>query len=219
MARIAEDVLLLLLDNESAQPRLERAGLGRLLAAALILDLALGCRVRPALPAEPIAPGTLVALSGPVPMDPAVRPALADLERAPLTPDAAIALVRKHSEDDVLDQLLRSGQIHQVQLSKRWLGRNIYAWPLHDRGRVDAIRAATLSALFDERTPDAVTAVTIALLHRSGALGSALRLDDPAAQQANGRAAEITFGRWADDTKTDEVNLAVTAAAVLPALR
>ena len=46
MARIAEDLLLLLLDNPEAQPRLDRAALGRVLAAALILDLALECRVR-----------------------------------------------------------------------------------------------------------------------------------------------------------------------------
>ncbi|HQE14472.1 MAG TPA: GPP34 family phosphoprotein, partial [Mycobacterium sp.] len=45
MARIAEDLLLTLLDNESAQPQLQRTALGRVLAAALILDLALGCRV------------------------------------------------------------------------------------------------------------------------------------------------------------------------------
>ena len=36
MARIAEDLLLTLLDNESAQPPLQRSPLGRVLAAALI---------------------------------------------------------------------------------------------------------------------------------------------------------------------------------------
>lgn len=218
MARIAEDLLLLLLDNESAQPRLERGRLARMLGAALILDLALGCRVRPALPGEPVPAGTLVALHGPVPLDPAVRPALTELEQAPLTPQAAIAKVGKHAEDDVLDQLLRSGRIHQVQLSKHWLRRNTYAWPLHDRARVDAVREAVLPALLGGRNPDAVTAVTIALLHRCGALKSALRLDDATYQQAAGRAAEIMFGARADDGRTDEVNLAVTAAAVLPAL-
>ena len=40
MARIAEDLSLLLLDNPSAQPHLERSPLTRVLAAALILDLA-----------------------------------------------------------------------------------------------------------------------------------------------------------------------------------
>ncbi|HRD13521.1 MAG TPA: GPP34 family phosphoprotein, partial [Mycobacterium sp.] len=45
MARIAEDLLLLLLDNASAQPGLDRAKRKRLLAAAVLLDLAYACRV------------------------------------------------------------------------------------------------------------------------------------------------------------------------------
>lgn len=49
MARIAEDLLLLLLDNAAAQPAIERTKLQRLLAAAVLLDLAHDCRVRPAL--------------------------------------------------------------------------------------------------------------------------------------------------------------------------
>ena len=71
MARIAEDLLLLLLDNASAQPGLDRAKRKRLLAAAVLLDLAYACRVRPALPQEPVPPGRLVALAGPPPLDPA----------------------------------------------------------------------------------------------------------------------------------------------------
>ena len=50
MAQIAEDLLLLLLDNESGQPRMHRSTVGRVLVAALLLDLAHDCRVRPAGP-------------------------------------------------------------------------------------------------------------------------------------------------------------------------
>lgn len=220
MARIAEDLLLALLGNEAAQPQLERSRLGRVLAAALLLDLALGCRVRPALPGEPIPAGTLVALTGPVPMDPAVRPALAVLEQGPLTPVAAIGKLRKRAEDDVLDQLLRTGQIHQVQLSKNvLLRRNTYAWPMHDRARVDGIRATMMATLFGNQRPDPVTAAVITLLNTVGALGAALNLDPDGARQAAHRASGVTFGGgsggWDD---TAGVNLAVTAAAVLPAL-
>ncbi len=218
MARIAEDVLLLLLDNPSARPRIDRRRLGRLLAAALILDLALDCRVRPALAGEPAPAGTLVALQGPVPLDPAVRPSLAELERGPVSAPAAIAMLGRHAEDDVLDQLLRSGQIHQIQLSSHRIRRNTYAWPLHGRGRVDGIRAAVHAALFDRRDPAPTTAVLVALLHRAGALADALDLPGEARAQTAARAEDIIFGAWADDGRTDEVNLAVTAAAVLPAV-
>lgn len=224
MARIAEDLLLTLLDNTAGRPQLERSRLGRALAAALILDLALGCRVRPALPGEPMPPGTLVALTGPVPMDPAVRPALAILEQGPLTPSAAIAKLRKSAEDDVLDQLLRTGQIHQIQLSKpRLLRRNTYSWPLHDRARVEGVRATMAAVLFGNQRPDIVTAALIALLGAVDGFGAALNLDADGARHAGSRAAGVTFGAWADGANPAAAdlagtNLAVTAAAVLPAL-
>lgn len=218
MARIAEDLLLLLLDNTSAQPQIDRAGLGRLLAAALLLDLAHDCRVRPALPDEPVPPGRLIALRGPVPLDPAVRPALALLEQGPISAEDAIAALRKRAEDDVLDQLLRTGQLHQIQLSSHRLRRNTYAWPLHDRTRVDRIRAALTAVLFGGYRPDAVTAATVVLLHRSSALAPVLGLDEAGARRAASRAAEFVPGSWADGSSTGEVNLAVTAAVVLPAL-
>lgn len=218
MARIAEDLLLLLLDNPDAQPAMDQSTLSRVLAAALILDLAYDCRVRPAQPNEPVATGELIALAGPVPLDPAVRPALTMFEQGPLTARAAIAKLRKRSEDDVLDQLLRTGELHQIQLSSHRLRRNTYSWPLHDRVRVDQIRAAAFATLFERRRPDPVTAAVIALLYRVGGLVQALHLDSEAAQRAAQSAELVAEGRWADGSVTEEVNLALTAAVVLPEL-
>ena len=75
MAQIAEDLFLLLLDNASAQPGLDRRRRERVLAAAVLLDLAYACRIRPAMADEPIAAGLLVALSGDWPPDPVADPA------------------------------------------------------------------------------------------------------------------------------------------------
>ncbi|MFY9337446.1 MAG: GPP34 family phosphoprotein [Mycobacterium sp.] len=219
MARIAEDLLLLLLDNADAQPRLDRSKLERALAAALILDLALDCRVRPALPDEPAPAGHLVALSGPVPMDPTVRPALALLQRQPISPAAAIARIRKHAEDDVLDQLLRTGQIHQIQLTAHRLRRNHYRWPAKNRGRVAVARSELLGALFEQRRPQPATAAVISVLYGVDGLDSVLTLNDAGVQAAATRADEIAAGGWADESDTAEVNLARTVADVVPALR
>lgn len=218
MARIAEDLLLLLLDNAAAQPGVESARLQRLLPAAVLLDLAYDCRVRPALPGEPVPADRLVALAGPPPLDPVVRPALALLEQAPLTADEAIGKLRKHTEDLVLDQLLRTGQLHQIALSQHRFRRNSYAWPLASRGRVDRARSALLSALFDGNRPEPPTAAIISLLHTIGGLGAVLSLNDRGWQWVVDRAGEITSGTWVDDEKMAEVNLAVTTAVVRPAL-
>lgn len=219
MARIAEDLLLLLLDNDEAQPGLDRSRLERVLAAALILDLAFGCRVRPSLPDEPIPADRLIALAGPVPLDPAVRPALEVLQQRPISAAGAIARIRKHAEDDVLDQLLRTGQIHQIQLTAHRLRRNRYRWPAKNRGRVAVARSELLGAMFEGRRPQPVTAAVISLLYGIDGLGAVLELNDAGVQAVAQRADEIAGGVWADDSDTAEVNLALTIAAVLPALR
>jgi hypothetical protein len=217
MARIAEDLLLLVLDNASNRPTIDRALVQRLLAAAILLDLAYMCRIRPALPTEH-KPGYLVALAGPPPLDPVVRPTLELVGRSPITAEAAIAKLRKRAEDDVLDQLLRTGQIRQLHFKPRRFGRTEYFWPINDRDRVDRARSAVLGSLFDRALPDFVTASVIALLHASEALGTLLSLNDRGWQWAHDRAAEITSGSWVKPGDTAAVNLAVTTTAVRAAL-
>jgi hypothetical protein len=218
VARIAEDLLLLLLDNAAAQPHVEPARLQRLLTAAVLLDLAYDCRIRPAVPGEPVPADRLVALAGPPPLDPVVRPALTLLQQAPVTPSTAIGKLRKHTEDRVIDQLLRTGQLHQIALSQHRFRRNSYAWPLASRARVDGARSALLSALFDGTCPDPATAAIVSLLHTVSCLGAVLSLNDRGWHWVGDRASEIASGTWVDDAKMAEVNLAVTTAAVRPAL-
>ena len=218
MARIAEDLLLLLLDNPDAQPLLNRSRLGRALAGALILDLALDCRVRPALPDDPVAPGRLLALAGPVPLDPSVRPTLAILQQQPLTPAAAVERIRKGAEDEVLDQLLRTGQIHQISLTEHRLRRNHYRWPVKNRGRVAVARSEVLGALFEGRRPEPVIAAVISLLLAVDGLGAVLSLNQDGIAAVSMRASEIAGGDWVDGSDTAQVNLELTAKAVLPVL-
>lgn len=218
MARIAEDLLLLLLDNPDEQPQVDRAALGRVLAGALILDLAFDCRVRPTLPDEPLPAGHLTALAGPVPVDPAVRPTWTLLQQQPITPAEAIAAIRKHAEDDVLDQLLRTGQIHQIQLSAHRLRRNHYRWPVKNRGRVAVARSELLGVLFEQRRPSPVTAAVTCLLHGVHGLEAVLSLNDAGIQVVDERAREIADGGWVDSSDTAQVNLSLTLGAVLPAL-
>ncbi|WP_313673141.1 GPP34 family phosphoprotein [Mycolicibacterium sp.] len=218
MARIAEDLMLLLLDNPQAQPQLDRSRLGRVLAGGLILDLAYDCRVRPAWAEDAVTPGHLIALEGPMPMDPAVRPALQLLQQRSLTPAAAVAKIGKQAEDDVLDQLLRTGQIHQIGLTEHKFRRNHYRWPVKNRTRLSVTRSELLGALFERRSATPVTAAVIGLLHAVGGFSAVLGLNDAGVEEAGLRAAEIGYGEWVDRSDTAQVNLELTAAAVLPAL-
>jgi hypothetical protein len=218
MARIAEDLLLLLLDNHEEQPRLDRAPLGRVLAGALIADLALDCRVRPTLPDEALPAGHLAALAGEVPVDPTVRPTWVLLQQQPITPADTIAAMHKRAEDDVLDQLLRTGQIHQIQLTAHRLRRNHYRWPAKNRSRVAVARAELLGVLFEQRRPQAVMAAVICLLHAVHGLEVVLSLNDAGVRVVDERARDIARGGWVDRDDAAQVNLSLTLDAVLPAL-
>lgn len=219
MAQIAEELLLLLLDNASAQPGLDRARRERVLTAAVLLDLALACRIRPAVANEPVETGRLVALVGPDPHDPVVEPALQLLLHRPISPAAAIAKLRRDTQANVLGQLERTGQVRRVRLRTKGFRRH-YAWPLMDRARVTQARAALLSALFDLQCPAPTTAAIISLLHAVDGLGALLSLNDRGWHWVHARAGEIASGSWVDESETQlaDVNLAVTTAAVRQAL-
>ncbi|WP_123025490.1 GOLPH3/VPS74 family protein [Mycolicibacterium stellerae] len=219
MAQIAEDMFLLLLDNADAQPGLDRSRRGRVLSGAVLLDLALLCRVRPSMNGEAVAPGRLVALAGPMPLDPIMDPAFELLARRPLTPAAAVSKLRRGVQDNIAGFLEHTGQIRRVQLqSKRF--HHPPSWPVVNRERVTQARAALLSALFDKEPPTPQTAAIISLLHAVDGLGALLSLNDRGWRWVHMRASEIAGGGWVDESEAalPEMNLAVTASAVRPAL-
>ena len=218
MAQITENLLLLLLDNATGKPALDRTRRDRVLSAAVLLDLALVCRIRPAMDGEPVRAGRLLVLAGPDLEDPLLDHALRLLQRRPITPEAAIAKLRHGIEPMVLNQLERTGQIRPVRLrGKRY---RTWVWPLNDRTRVNQARAELLSALFDLRCPTPSTAAIISLLHAVDGLGALLSLNDRGWHWVHARAGEIAGGAWVDESaaRLPEVNLAVTTSVVRPAL-
>ena len=197
MAQIAEDLFLLLLDNASAQPGLDRARRERVLSGAVLLDLAYACRIRPAMAGEPVESSRLVALSVSGPMDPVVAPAFQLLQRRPLRPATAVKRLSKHTEENLTIYLEQTGHIRRVRLnSKRF--SHPYAWPLTNRERVGHARSALLAALFDRRPPPPPTAAIISLLHAVDGLGARLSLNDRGWRWVHARAGEIASGSWVD---------------------
>jgi hypothetical protein len=218
MAQIAEDLLLLLLDNAAARPGLDRTRRQRALSAAVLLDLAHACRIRPAEASEPVEAGRLVVLAGPDQADPVLDPALRVLQRKPLRPSTAVARLRHGLEPTLLGQLQRAGSIRPVRVRGKGAKRT-WAWPFSDRTRVNNVRAALLSVLFDRRSPTPSTAAIISLLDAVDGFGALLSLNDRGWRWVYSRAGEIASGSWVNETaRLPEVNLAVTTSAVRQAL-
>jgi hypothetical protein len=215
MAKIAEDLFLLLLDNATAQPALERGRHERVLAAGVLLDLAHACRVRPAVPGDAVEPGLLIALGAGAATDAVGQPALELLAERPLRPARAVSKVARHVQLNVAGQLERLGQIRRVALPPRRFTKS-YAWPVTHRERVGLARTDLLSALFDRTPPAPTTAAIITVLHAADGLGALLSLNDRGWRWVHARATEIAGGSWIDESPTalPEVNLAVTASAL-----
>lgn len=220
MAQIAEDLFLLLLDNASAQPGLDRRRRERVLAAATLLDLAYACRIRPALAGEPVDPGLLVALAGNWPPDPVTDPAFQLLQQRPLSPEAALTKLGKFAQPNLELHLERTGQIHRVRMPGKGFHAATYRWPLTNRERVSQARGALLGALFDGQNPVPAIAAIICLLHAIDGLGAVLSLNERGWRWVHARATEITGDAWVDDISAGlpEMNLAVTLSALRPAL-
>lgn len=219
MAQIAEDLFLLLLDNASAQPALDRDRRERVLAAAVLLDLAYACRIRPAVPGDDAEPGRLVALAAGGPADPVTEPAFELLRHRPLRPDAAVSKLRRDTAENLTLHLERVGQVRRVRVAAKRFGK-AYALPLTDRARVGHARALLLSALFDRQPPTPSTAAIVSLLHTADGLGALLSLNDRGWRWVHTRASEIASGSWVNEypTALPEMNLAVTTSALRSAV-
>jgi len=191
------------------------------LGAAVLLDLAYMCRVRPALAGEPVPAGRLIALAGQFPPDPVADPAFEVLRRKPLTPQAALAKLGGPTQTHLESHLQAMGQIQRVRMpGKGFPGRGRYCWPLTNRDRVSGARAALLATLFDGHNPTPPVAAIICLLHSVDGLGAVLSLNERGWRWVHARATEIATGSWVDENATalPEMNLAVTTSAVRPAL-
>ena len=118
----------------------------------------------------------------------------------------------------MLDQLLRTGQLHQLALTAHRLRRNHYRWPIKNRARVAVIRSELLAVLFEKRRPAPVMAAVICLLHAVHGLPIVLSLNDDGVALVDERAREIADAGWVDSSDTAQVNLSLTLGAILPAL-
>lgn len=221
MAQIAEDLFLLLLDNAAAQPGLDRHRRQKVLSAAVLLDLAYACRIRPAMAGEAIEAGRLIALAGSWPADPVGDPAFELLQRRPLRAGTAVAKLSKHVQPTLETHLERLGQIRRVPMpGKGFPGKTVYCWPLTNRERVSQVRAALLATLFDGHNPVPAIAAIICLLHAVDGLGAVLSLNDRGWRWVHARSTEIATGIWVDESAAalPDMNLAVTTSALRPAL-
>jgi len=225
---IAEEFLLLSLDNESGKPLVGSDRLGPALGGALVAELALMERIGVSPASEGRDKRGRITITNLTPtddpeLDEALRK-LADSEGKKLTEvlsDFATKKVRLSYElrERLLERLAKAGLVEkQKDTVLGFIPRT--TWPADDPAAEDDVRQRLQSALVSGLTPTERTLVLIALLQVTELLPKVVTTEDKRALKA--RAKQLTEGDWAAKAIKDAIDevsavtmMTITAAAAV----
>ena len=216
---IAEEFLLLSLDNESGKPMLGKDRLGPALGGALVAELALMERIGVTPHDAGWSKRGRITITNLTPtddpeLDEAMRK-LAESEGKKLKDvlsDFASKKVRLGYQlrERLLERLAKAGVVKQQEGTVLgFIPRT--TWPAGDLAAEDDVRERLQSALVSGVTPTERTLVLIALLQVTGLLPKVVTTEDKRALKA--RAKQLTEGDWAAKAVKDAID-EVTAATV-----
>lgn len=219
---IAEDVLLLVFDDESGKPVDGVQNLEHSLAGALLIELATLGRVDVTDGADGGKPGRLVvredAGTGSTLLDGALE-TLSSLEgRKPK--DAIGPLSKDHLSGRLLTGLAERGILRREQGKILGLFPTT-RWPAEDSEHEAGVRAELRRVLVEGQQPDERTGALVALLAGMNAVKRVLKDEDVDVKQAEARAKEIAEGNWAGEAMrraVEEMTAAVMAAVFVPTI-
>lgn len=213
---IAEDLLLLLYDDERGKPITGSPGLDYALAGAVLIELTLLGKVDVAGEGESTKKGRLVVKDATPTGDPILDQRLAILaEKAGSKPKNLMAKLSKKLRKQVLARLAERGILEADK--GRILGLFPTArWPAHDARHEAEIRASLDNVLRLGTEPDERTGALVALLHALNVVPKVVG-DVGDKKAVKRRAKEIAESAWAAEAVRQavrEVQAAVTAAIV-----
>lgn len=216
MTLIAEDLLLLLLDDESGKPVLDNTRLSRVLVGALLIELALDERITPATEANATKGGRLVVRNSQSSGDQLLDRAVATLNASkPMKPVKAIEKLQKGLRRDLLNRLASQGLVRE----ERGRALGIFPtthWPATHLAHEARLRAELSQVLVHGIQPTQRTAALASLLSAVDAVSKVVPSDDRRAVKR--RAKEIAEGEWAGGAvrkAVEAVNAAVATAVVV----
>lgn len=210
---LAEDLLLLLYDDDSGRAIVDSTKVDLGLAGAVLLDLAMQEHVAVAGKGERVRKGRLY-VTDPAPTgDPVLDDGLAKIAEKDgrRTPKATLDMLKKGLRDRLLDRLADRGILELEK--RRVLGLfPVERWPAVDASHERQVRQR-LDAVLAGAEPDARTGALVALVY---ALDVVPKMADTADRRAaKRRAKDVADGAWAADAvrkAIQDVQSATTAA-------
>ena len=215
MTLLAEDLLLLLIDDASGALLLDSTRLDRALAGAVLLELALAERVGPPPPGRRFGRDRIVLLDGRPTGDPLLDDALARLA-SPRPPGAARAVERlvKGTRQTLLHRLVEAGHVREEHRTVLGIFRTS-RWPAVRPEHEAAVRRGLDAVLVEGAQPDLRTAALTSLLVAVDAVPKVVSAPDRRALVR--RAKDVADGEWAGVAvrkAVEAVNAALVASVV-----
>ena len=208
---VAEDLLLLLLDDEkgtlttsSAQPAL---------GGALLVELALTGAVEIGTKASPWHTAKVRAVEGSAPPDPVLREAYEVVAQRPRTAQDLVDRLGKGVKERLADRLVERGVLRRED--GRVLGLFPRTrWPEVDSTHEEQVRRALTAVLVQGAEPDERTGALVALLSALDKAHRVVDRDGLSSREVRRRAKEIAQGDWAAKAVRDAIaaSTAVIAA-------
>lgn len=219
MTLIAEDLFLVLVGDVTGKPIVDSTKFPRVLAGALVLELAMNGAVRITAKGEAVKDGRLV-VSGPPPQDPLLARvhAFIGTEKNPPKPQKVIEKLHRNLKQEIGVRLVHQGAVTQHE--DRILGLfPTTSWPARDTTRTAWLIQWIHSAIVDGTTPLPEISAVVSMLSAIDAVHKVLPAADKRA--AKRRAKDIAEGDWAGEAvrkAVQDVNAALAVAIVVPAI-
>ncbi|MDO9407539.1 GPP34 family phosphoprotein [Patulibacter sp.] len=194
---IAEDLALLLHDDDSGKQLTTQYTVDVALAGAILLELALRGAVRITGTADAGPAGRVVADGEATTGDELLDDGLRTVRGAAgKTPDVVLEELRQGLRDRVLTRLVAAGELRREEHRTLGVFKRV-RWPAGQGRREDDVRRDLDAALQQGREPDERTAAIVSLLSATDLVRRVVPTDDHKATKR--RADEIAKGPWAAD--------------------
>ncbi|WP_411285232.1 GOLPH3/VPS74 family protein [Lapillicoccus sp.] len=212
---IAEDLLLLLLDDESGKLAASDK-IRPLLGGALLIELALAERIEVVARTSVWSTSKVTVHPGPPLDEPLLDMAVSTIAEKPRGAQDLVNRLGKGTKDVLLARLTERGLVHPVKGKVFGLFPHT-TWPASDRLHEAGVREKLQAALVLGLTPDERTSALVALLSAVDHAHKVVDRGDLPAGEVRRRARHIADGAWAATAVKDAVaaaQAAMTAAIV-----
>ena len=212
---IAEDLVLLLLDDDSGKLR-NATYLDTGIGGALLVELALAGNVEVVTSEGWWARAKVVATGAPLPADPTLRAALETVQEKERTAQDLVNRLGRKRREPLLARLEQVGILRREEGKVMGLFPTT-RWPAVDSSHEAGVRRALGDALVRGMQPDQRTAALVSLLHALDLVHRVLDTEGAPAREVKQRAKQVAEGDWAAKAVKDAVaaaQAAVTAAVI-----